>query len=160
MPNPHLRTIVLVAALVMWYLAARAVWSAASGAQAAGSDAAGRETVAHAYVDSVVRAALQPSESLASRTYQGGRGNPFLLLGKSGQTAVRAARTKPQRAELYLNGVLLRASRPQAILADDAGRTFIAGVGDEVLGQRIVRIEPDKVTLRHGRSTYAIQVRD
>jgi hypothetical protein len=74
--------------------------------------------------------------------------------------SVKGARAQTKAAQLYLNGVLLMSNKPQAILENAEGRTFIVGVGESVEGQKVTRIKPDRVEMRHGGRTYALKVRE
>lgn len=162
MLDPRVRTILLVSALFVWYAAVTTTWRVGRSIAGAGDSDSLAAEVGVAYVDSSVVAALEPQTALEPKQFKGGAGTPFLPTGRSEVRRRRGARAQPaqERVKLYLNGVLLRSSKPQVILEDESGRTFILGVGDSVHNQKVVSIESNQVLMRHGRSTFPIKVRE
>lgn len=158
MNDSRLKTLVLLASLVVWYVSGRAAVRAFTLVNQVRTGQLAPVKVSTVTGDTLVEQALSPTMAVSERAYRGGRGSPFLPEGRSGGGR-RTAKVATARVPLYLNGVLLMASKPQAIIEDDAGKTWVAGVGDVVHGQKIVRIAPDKVVIRDGSSTYSIQVR-
>jgi hypothetical protein len=63
------------------------------------------------------------------------------------------------RPRLVLKGILYKSS-PLSILADEAGATFILGVGDTLGSQKIVSIGKTTVTVKDKRGTYDLTVKE
>jgi len=63
------------------------------------------------------------------------------------------------RPRLSLQGVLFK-SNPLSILANESGATFILGVGDSIVGQKIVSISKTTVTLKDKYGTYELSVKE
>ena len=85
---------------------------------------------------------------------------PFLPPHTAPVSEGAPSRPQAKRPSLQLNAVLLITGRPQVILEDTQGNTHIAGVGDTVLGQTVVRITQDKAVLRDRGGTYEVAVRE
>ncbi|MBD3242768.1 MAG: hypothetical protein GF331_19405 [Chitinivibrionales bacterium] len=162
MLDSRVRMIVLVAGLFVWYAAIRTSWQVGHSIAGGGDVDSLTADVSATYVNPAVQKALEPRTALEPKQFRGKPGMPFLPTGRPARRTreVRAQPKAPERVKLYLNGVLLRSSKPQAILEDEQGRTFILGVGDSVHSQQVVKIGPDQVTMRHGRSTFPIKVRE
>jgi hypothetical protein len=69
-----------------------------------------------------------------------------------------AAPTAAPRTELFLKGILLRAT-PYAILQDPSGKSFICKTGDTLFNQRVVRISKQNVTLADDQGSYSLTPR-
>ncbi len=163
MLDPRVRTILLLAALGVWYAAITTTWRVGHTIAGGGDSDSLAADIGVAYVDSTVLAALEPRTMLEPKQFRGGAGMPFLPTGRSRLRRRRGARARPaarERMKLYLNGVLLRSSKPQVVLEDESGRTFVLGVGDSVHNQKVMKIESDQVVMRHGRATFPIKVRE
>lgn len=63
------------------------------------------------------------------------------------------------RPKLSLKGILLKNS-PLAIIEDVNGETFIKGIGETILEQKIVKISDNKVTLHDARGDYDLVVEE
>jgi len=156
------RNVLLTLALaVVWLGAGRAVWRLCSSPSWAALAEAGAGRNRPVHVDSLVQAALQPAPPLAVVQFDATKESPFLPPGarRGGSSGVTVSPARP-REPLYLSGILLRTSKPQAILEDAQGASHICGEGDSVLGQVVVRIERDQVTLRDKGGTYTLQVKE
>jgi hypothetical protein len=110
-----------------------------------------------ALLNTAVRAVPKPR----TFSYTGGFENPFKpwnrMQGDKGKKG--STKSKIPRTTLYLKGILIK-DRPLAILENDAGETFIRGVGEKVLEQSIVAIEKNRVTLRDHLGTYDLAVKE
>lgn len=146
---------------VVWLGAGRAVWRLSSSPawDAMAAAQAGRGRPVH--VDSLVQAALQPAPPLAVVRVDATLESPFIPAGaRRGAPSHAPVSPARPREPLYLSGILLRTAKPQAILEDAQGTSRICGEGDSVLGQVVVRIERDQVTLRDKGGTYTLQVKE
>jgi len=90
--------------------------------------------------------------------YVGSFESPFRKLGDD-LAKKSASANVPVRPTLFLKGILLK-NEPLAILEDEQGETYIEGVGQIVLGQEIVKINDNKVTLRDSRGKYDLVVEE
>jgi hypothetical protein len=61
----------------------------------------------------------------------------------------------PTRPPLIFKGILMKES-PLAIIEDETGKTYICKVGEEVLSQKIIKIQPTSLTLSDGKGTYSL----
>jgi hypothetical protein len=150
-------TVVVVAA---WYAAARALWDAARMVPrmlAVVSDA--RVTETHA--DSAVSVALRPEMAPRQVRFSGDFESPFKpsrMQRVRSQGGHGPAKPAEPAVKLTLNGILLRARVPHAILGDEQGGTHVRAEGDSLFGYVVAHIGADKVVLRRGRSTMEVYV--
>lgn len=92
-------------------------------------------------------------------TYTGDFQNPFRSFNQkqTKSTARTSLPPPPQRAQLYLKGILIK-EKPLAILEDLSGETYIRSIGESVLDQKIISISGNLVKLRDLRGTYELSV--
>ncbi|MBN1309426.1 MAG: hypothetical protein JXA18_16015 [Chitinispirillaceae bacterium] len=109
----------------------------------------------------LIDSALRTVPAKHTFEYTGGFENPFRQWRSaplSGRTA-QPRNKQLSRNRLQLKGILLK-ERPLAILEDGTGETFIRGVGEKAVGQSIVSIADNRVTLRDHVGTYELIVEE
>jgi hypothetical protein len=113
--------------------------------------------------DSLVRRALDSQWQPQVHAFAGPAESPFVPVGERPRVQPGlggAPRPPASRTPLALSGVLLNRDHPQAILEGRDGGTRIAGVGDTLFGQTVVRIEKDRVVLRDRGGSYELTVQE
>jgi len=105
-----------------------------------------------------VQAALAAATAEKPYAYTGGFESPFRAYG-SGPSNGGSIRAAPARRPAFTLKAILTKGKPQAILEDDQGTTFICGAGDTIRNQKVVAIGERGVTLRDRQGTYEIPVR-
>ncbi len=149
--------------IAAWYAAFSAAWDAARKVQDA-FVSEHEQRVSAAHVDSTVGLAMGPEMAPHPVRFNGDFDTPFrpqrIRRVRTGGGGGRGpAKPAEPAVQLTLNGILLRASKPHAILGDEQGGTHIRAEGDSLFGHVISRIEADRVVLRHGRTTTEIEVK-
>ncbi len=90
--------------------------------------------------------------------YAGVSENPFRRYGDD-PAKKRNTASLHDRPKLSLKGILLKNS-PLAIIEDANGETFIRGIGEAIVEQKIVKINDNKVTLHDARGDYDLVVEE
>lgn len=105
-----------------------------------------------------IDAVLNKKVSQNRFVYTGVSENPFR---RCGDDPAKKVNTTPlhDRPRLSLKGILLKNS-PLAIIENANGETFIRGIGETILEQKIVKINDNKVTLHDSRGDYDLVVEE
>jgi hypothetical protein len=125
-------------------------------------------------VSAMVAAGISPNDTTVTHSlhlaaqpkpyeYESGFDSPFRPVGRGGEVAAGSGGPRAgagyTRKTLSLKGILTK-DNPLAILEDESGQTHIAGVGDTVESQKIVRIEATRVMLKDKSGSYELTVKE
>jgi hypothetical protein len=123
------------------------------------SDAAGQVRQSLYVKDmQVVDKALKAKMQIKSFSFSGNFEAPFRLqnaVEQRDRSFIPKQPAAPVRPVLIFRGILQK-QNPLAIIEDEAGKSFICKVGEEIVGQKLVKIEPGRITLSDARGSYTL----
>jgi hypothetical protein len=101
--------------------------------------------------------ALKNTSQARPFNFNGEFESPLRLQGAAGadEKPEHPKVSAPLRPRLIFKGILMKES-PLAIVEDETGKTYICKVGEEVMGQKIVKIQATNLTLGDAKGTYSL----